>query len=425
MATILKWQKRVHEGERLAVEWGLLGALLAALGVKLWLVFSGDVPFNADEAVVALMARHIQAGARPVFFYGQAYMGSLDAFFVAGGFEIFGQQIWVIRLIQVVLYLLTIVTSAWLGREVFGSWSVGVLAAWFLAFPPVNVALYTTASLGNYGEALLIGNLILITGLRIANHLRQGRSGRWGLWGIWGVLTGLGMWTFGLTLVYSLPVGFILVWLAGRNWLRNSKETRNDIKTGLGATASGLVLGSFPWLVSAWRADPGLLVRELGGGGIAGVEGLSWFGSIWQHIINFIVLGSTVILGLRPPWEVRWLAWPLLPFALAFWLSVIVFIGWKVLNKHERRFESGLLASVGLIVDRGFHFYPVWSRSVGPLFSSSQHHPCIIRRRTGYMYLKNRIGSLAIGLPILIMAFNLWGTVQCCPEPSARSDHSI
>jgi hypothetical protein len=37
------------------------------------------VPLNSDEAVVGLMARHILDGKRPVFYYGQAYMGSLDA----------------------------------------------------------------------------------------------------------------------------------------------------------------------------------------------------------------------------------------------------------------------------------------------------------------------------------------------------------
>jgi hypothetical protein len=51
------------------------------------------VPFNADEAIVALMARHILQGERPIFFYGQAYMGSLDAYLVALGFLLFGQQI--------------------------------------------------------------------------------------------------------------------------------------------------------------------------------------------------------------------------------------------------------------------------------------------------------------------------------------------
>ncbi len=52
------------------------------------------------------MARHILGGERPIFFYGQAYMGSLDAWLVAAGFWFFGQQVWVIRFVQILLYLL-------------------------------------------------------------------------------------------------------------------------------------------------------------------------------------------------------------------------------------------------------------------------------------------------------------------------------
>ena len=104
----------------------LLGILAVAAGLKIWLVAMGQVPFNADEAVVALMARHIiMAGERPVFFYGQAYMGSLDAYLVAAGFLIFGQQVWVIRLIQGLLYLATIITTVWIGWAAFGNFKTG------------------------------------------------------------------------------------------------------------------------------------------------------------------------------------------------------------------------------------------------------------------------------------------------------------
>ena len=164
--------------------WLVATALLVSLALKAWLVVGGYVPFNADEAVVALMARHILQGERPVFFYGQAYMGSLDAFLVAAGFGLFGQQVWVIRLVQALLYDGVILTTAWL-----------------LAIPTVNVTLYTTASLGGYGEALLVGNLLLLVGFRIDDTLQEQSLGRLaGLLLAWGFLAGLGLWAFGLTL---------------------------------------------------------------------------------------------------------------------------------------------------------------------------------------------------------------------------------
>jgi len=196
--------------------WAIL-AIIAMLALKIALAAGERVPFNADEAIVALMARHILGGSRPVFFYGQAYMGSLDAFLVAGAFAIFGQQVWVIRLVQSLLYLGVLLTSAWLGRLAFSSWKVGVLAMLLLAIPAVNVTLYTTASLGGYGEALLIGNLILLTGMSIGRSLQvyrnPGLPWRWALLGFW---VGLGVWAFGLTVVYSLPVLVYLLILALR-----------------------------------------------------------------------------------------------------------------------------------------------------------------------------------------------------------------
>src|SRR3972149_5141856 len=69
----------------------------------LWL--SGVAQLNADEAVVGLMARHILQGERPTFFYGQAYLGSLDAWLVAGVFSVFGPSVLGIRLVQFGLYL--------------------------------------------------------------------------------------------------------------------------------------------------------------------------------------------------------------------------------------------------------------------------------------------------------------------------------
>src|SRR5574341_1086774 len=99
----------------------LLGAIVSAAGLKAWLIWMGAVPFNADEAIVALMARHILQGERPLFFYGQAYMGSLDAWLVAMGFAVLGQKVWVIRLVQTLLYLGTLLTTAVLGKALFNS----------------------------------------------------------------------------------------------------------------------------------------------------------------------------------------------------------------------------------------------------------------------------------------------------------------
>lgn len=82
----------------------LVLAVAVSVAFRAALLWAEAVPFNSDEAVVALMARHILQGERPVFFYGQAYMGSLDAWLVAGAFRLFGESVLAVRGVQIVLY---------------------------------------------------------------------------------------------------------------------------------------------------------------------------------------------------------------------------------------------------------------------------------------------------------------------------------
>ncbi|HEX9595333.1 MAG TPA: hypothetical protein VF982_00505, partial [Anaerolineales bacterium] len=312
------------------VSW-LTGAVLVGLFLKVGLLAAGVLPFNSDEAIVALMARHILQGARPAFFYGQAYMGSVDAFLIAGAFSIFGEQIWVIRLVQSLLYAGTLLTTAWLGRKAFGSWQAGALAAWFLAIPTVNVTLYTTVSLGGYGEMLLLGNLILLISISASECLskREWRKFWWLCLG-WGILVGLGLWAFGLTLVYSGPAALYLGWRIAKVWRaaggRAGRLEGWKVATGLlGFASLGFALGARSWLVYAMQNGLRQLVWELHGSAIAGVEGLVWSQQVVQHLHSLLLLGVPVIFGLRPPWEVRWLVLPLLPFALFFWIAVFVY----------------------------------------------------------------------------------------------------
>src|SRR4051794_17471662 len=60
-------------------------------------------PAWADEAIVGLMARHIlEAGERPVFYLGQAYLGAADAYLLAGLFACLGLQPWLLYVASVV-----------------------------------------------------------------------------------------------------------------------------------------------------------------------------------------------------------------------------------------------------------------------------------------------------------------------------------
>jgi 4-amino-4-deoxy-L-arabinose transferase-like glycosyltransferase len=389
----------------------VLGILAAAAALKAWLVGMDLVPFNADEAVVALMARHILGGERPVFFYGQAYMGSLDAYLVAAGFWIFGQQVWVIRLIQGLLYLGTIITTVWIGWIAFGSFKTGLVAACLLAVPAVNLTLYTTASLGGYGEALLIGNLILLTGFYLARSLSNGGLQTRYLALALGFLVGLGLWANGLTLVYSIPAGLVVLFSlvqqrkrsGERGWIFNA-----------GGLIVGFLAGSSPWWIFALRSGWGSLFAELFGSAVS-VEQASFWGRVWAHLVNLLLLGGTVLFGLRPPWEVRWLALPLLPLALIFWVAVSIFFVRNMLRNTRQALIYWMLGGVCVVLSLGFLLTSFGVDPSGRYFLPLCVPLALAAAEMVQSILPKGVWqALVIGV---VLVFNFWGTLQSAAYP--------
>lgn len=390
--------------------------LLSAAALKLWLLWLDVIPFNADEAVVGLMARHILAGERPIFFYGQAYMGSLDAWLVAAGFWLLGQKVVVIRLVQIGLYLGTILTTAWLGAVALQSTVKGLLAAVFLTIPTVNMTLYTSVSLGGYGEALLIGNLILLVCVAILRRFEAEKNladaagrGVLGLVFVWGILAGLGLWANGLTLVYSFPSGMALGWMAAAGRRRGVFSARKVAAGGLFALA-GVLIGSLPLIVYVFRFGWPRLVTELLGSAVA-VETTPWGAQIVNHAINFVLLGMPVLFGFRPPWEVRWLGLPLLPFVMVFWMAVIVYWGKKIVSPGPSQQFYRLLAGAAATLAAGFIFTPFGIDPSGRYFL-----PLAVLLALAAGDMAATVAAARrwrLGLVSLVLVYNLWGTWQC------------
>jgi hypothetical protein len=296
--------------------WGLGLALLLALGGKIALLGARVFPFNADEAVVGIMARHILQGERPLFFYGQAYMGSLDAILAAAGFSLLGQQVWIIRAVQTLLFCCTIAVWYFFCAEAFDSLPVARTAALLLAVPSVLLTLYTTISLGGYGEALLLGSLSMLLALQI----RRGKThpARWlGL----GLVIGIGFWSFPLSLVLTFPA--FLVAVAGKPAGQNSQTVKISLAP-YPILFLGLLMGMLPWIIGLIQMGSSAL-RELGGSAIAGTIHGS-LGTVFSlRLLNLLLFGTTALFGLRPSWEIRWLMPVLLPCALAIDLSAVIY----------------------------------------------------------------------------------------------------
>jgi 4-amino-4-deoxy-L-arabinose transferase-like glycosyltransferase len=385
----------------------LWAALSMAAILKLALLAVEAVPFNADEAIVALMARHFLQGERPLFFYGQAYMGSLDAILVAMAFKITGVSVWGIRLVQILLYTGTLLTTAWLGKAVSGRWQVGMIAAWLLAIPSVSMTLYTTVSMGGYGEMLLIGNLVLLLTVAICNEdASKTTHKQLVLWFGLGFLAGFGLWVFGLSLVYSLPA---MLFLAFR------KSRQGIIAWGL--LAMGLIIGALPWLVYAGQEGLSILLHELGGGAIASVESSGFWAQLLQHSLNFGLFGTTAILGLRPSWGIQWLVLPLAPLVLAFWVLVVVYAVKRTAGEIKRRKNSGeysyspLLTGVVLTLLVGFLLSPFGADPSGRYFLPITVVLTLFAAQAVWDWY-GKWGRWVVIAVVLVLGFNLWGTLQ-------------
>src|SRR5579863_7863963 len=88
----------------------LWACLLIALVLRIWLIVRTHGVIDGDEALVGIQAEHILRGERPfpLYFYGQAYMGSLEAYLTAILFKIAGPSVWTLRAEPTLLSLVVV-----------------------------------------------------------------------------------------------------------------------------------------------------------------------------------------------------------------------------------------------------------------------------------------------------------------------------
>jgi hypothetical protein len=174
----------------------LVATVFVGLALRLAVIGSPLGEIDGDEAVVGLMARHIAfLGERPVFYWGQPYLGSLEAFSVAPLFRVFDSNTLLLKLVPTAYSLGFLVLSALLARDLFGA-GAGLATAGYLALPPAMWAIWSTKARGGYAELLFLGEALLLATLALSRR----PTGRLAL--LWGILAGLTIWTHLLGAVY-------------------------------------------------------------------------------------------------------------------------------------------------------------------------------------------------------------------------------
>jgi len=299
-------------------------------------------PFNSDEAIVGLMAKHILDGENFIYFYGQSYMGSLDAYLVALGFLLFGVQVWVIRLIQVILYALVIIFWYLFVDISFQNKKIAFLSSLFLVFPAVNVVLYTTVSLGGYGEALLFGVISFYVAALIAKDTDINKKVNHVYSGLMGFLLGIGLYVNPISLTMIIPATLYAMW----NIIKSNKSKKKIFVHFLFLLIFFLLGSALFWYSLLFTNGPSV-IQEIGGSAVA-IESESYFHRTISHFISLMLFGPTVILGLRPPWGVNLIGKFFIPFVIFYWI-LTVFLFFKKIN-YKCKEVPILVALIGIII---------------------------------------------------------------------------
>jgi hypothetical protein len=260
--------------------------LLLAVIIRVWLVARTHGVIDGDEVLIGVQAEHILRGELPIYFYGQPYMGSLEAYLVAILIAIAGPSAWTLRgepiLLSLVLVWLTWKLAAALADAAqlppYAKRTFMTIAALLAAIPPLYDGILELRTYGGYIETFILTLLLLLSALQLTRRWHAGASQRELAlrWAGIGFVIGLGFW------IYPLIISAII---AAATWIACDRiataiKLRQQIATAPGRYAIITLKG----LSLAALAIPASLI------GLA--PALYWGATHqWQNITYLLGLG--------------------------------------------------------------------------------------------------------------------------------------
>ena len=203
---------------------GAIAIIAVAVLLRVLLIIQGWPGMSSDEGTMGLEAMHITyRGELPVFFYGQSYMGTIEAYLAAGAYRLFGVSSFSLRLGMVFLFALFLLVMYLLARLLFTK-NVALLSIALLCFGSSETFMRQLKAVGGDLETMLFGPLMLLlaTWLALSFHsdttLRD-RKKRFVTYGCLGLVMGLAIWSHMLVLPFVLMT-LLLLFLFCRSEIR-------------------------------------------------------------------------------------------------------------------------------------------------------------------------------------------------------------
>ena len=231
--------------------WVGLAAAVFGVAARAWVI---DGPMgipDLDAATVATQANQFLDGRLGVFFLNQPYGGTPEVALVAGAFAIGGSNVFMLKLVPLVLHVVAVVLCWRVARRITEDRLARFLAPCFAWVFPAGMVWNSTKERGFYGIAIVLAALTMLLALRID----QEDAGPVDVMAL-GLVAGVGWWTTPLLAPVALAAGG---WVIAR-----SKPARRRLPILIGST----VVGAAPWL--AWNVTNRW--ESLTGGRLKGLE---------------------------------------------------------------------------------------------------------------------------------------------------------
>ncbi len=200
-------------------EWACCCIILLNGCLRLALIYQGWPTSNSDEGTVGLMALHIAYhGALPIFFYGQGYMGSLEAFVGAALFPIFGASVIALRVGVLLLFTLFLVVMYRLTALLYNK-TLALITLILLSLGTPEIFFREIEALAGHPETplfcaciVLFTTWLCLTTPISAQSTCDNRCGkRRLLFALWGLLVGAALWNDPLAWAYIVLSGLFLL----------------------------------------------------------------------------------------------------------------------------------------------------------------------------------------------------------------------
>ena len=214
----------------------MCAGVIIIFGTLLRLVFillGWPASYN-DEGTLGLMALHIAyGGAHPLLYYGQDYLGSLEAYLGAGFFHLFGPSTPTLRLGLLLLFALFLISMYALASLLYAK-SLALVTLIFLSLGSPDVLLRQLMAAGGTPELMFFTTLLLLLTAWLAltasalprTYYKEGDSNatlsvhqhpvrlswrRIAAYAAWGLIAGFDLYSHLLCLPFVLSAGLMLV----------------------------------------------------------------------------------------------------------------------------------------------------------------------------------------------------------------------